>query len=109
MINLSKKIVWDPDQNKRREIVKILEPRLPEFEINIGGTTSIDFLPKGFNKAKGLIRLLNHFSMVIRDMIFVGDAIFLGGNDYSPYQAGIECIKVDGPTETKSVIKKWIE
>lgn len=106
---LDQKNLWDPDQAKRKEIIKELAPKLPEVEINIGGTTTLDFLPKGFNKAKGLIRLLNHFGMVIDDMIFVGDAIFPGGNDYSPYEAGIECIKVTGPTETKDLIKKWIE
>jgi len=106
---LDKKNNWDPDQKKRKEIVKILESKLPEVEINIGGTTSLDFLPKGFNKAKGLIRLLNHFGLVIDDMIFVGDAIFPGGNDYSPYEAGIECVKIKNPEETKNLIKKWVK
>jgi hypothetical protein len=105
---LENKSVWDPDQTKRKEIIKELAPKLPEVEINIGGTTSLDFLPKGFNKAKGLIRLLNKFGMVINDMVFVGDAIFPGGNDYSPYEAGIESLKVDGPEDTKNLIKKWI-
>lgn len=106
---LDQKNLWDPDQAKRKEIIKELAPKLSEVEINIGGTTTLDFLPKGFNKAKGLIRLLNHFGMVIDDMIFVGDSIFPGGNDYSPYEAGIECVKVEGPDDTKKVIKKWIE
>lgn len=106
---LEKKNAWDPDQAKRKEIIKEIKPMLPEVEINIGGTTSLDFLPKGFNKAKGLIRLLNKFGMVIDDMVFVGDAIFPGGNDYSPYEAGIESLKVDGPEETKKLIKKWID
>lgn len=106
---LDQKNLWDPDQIKRKEIIKELAPKLPEVEINIGGTTTLDFLPKGFNKAKGLIRLLNHFGMVIEDMVFVGDSIFPGGNDYSPFEAGIECVKVDGPVQTKDLIKKWID
>ena len=60
---LDKKNTWDPDQKKRKEIIKILGPKLPEVEINIGGMTTLDFLPKGFNKAKGLIRLLNKFEV----------------------------------------------
>lgn len=106
---LDKKSVWDPDQAKRKKMLEELAPKLPEVEINIGGTTTLDFLPKGFNKAKGLIRLLNHFGMVIEDMVFVGDSIFPGGNDYSPFEAGIECVKVDGPVQTKDLIKKWID
>jgi len=99
---------WDPDQAKRQEIKSELEKKLPEVSINIGGSTSLDILPKGFNKASGLKRLLDKLDMTIEDMLFVGDAIFPGGNDYSPYEAGIECVKVFGPKETKEVIKKWI-
>jgi hypothetical protein len=102
------KKVWDPDKVKRQHIKKDLEEKLPEVEINIGGGTTLDILTKGFNKAKGLIRLLDHMGATIDDMIFVGDAIFPGGNDYSPYEAGIESIKISGPTETKEIIKKWI-
>jgi len=105
---LDKKSIWDPDQSKRREIKTEIESRLPDVEINIGGTTSLDFLPKGFNKAKGLIRLLDKLGMTINDMVFVGDAIFPGGNDYSAYEAGIESIKVSGPLETKKLLKGWI-
>ncbi len=102
------KKLWDPEQIKRQEIKKILESQLPDVSIIIGGTTSLDILPKGFDKAKGLIRLLNKLGMTIDDMIFVGDAIFPGGNDYSAYEAGIESIRVSGPTESKEIIKKWL-
>jgi len=105
---LDLKKVWDPDQKKRQQIKKELEEKLPEVNINIGGATSLDILQKGFNKAVGLKRLLDKLYMTIEDMVFVGDAIFPGGNDYSPYEAGIDCVKVSGPEETKEVIKKWI-
>jgi hypothetical protein len=38
-------------------------------------------------------------------MIFVGDAIFPGGNDYPAEQAGVESIRVRDPEETKRVIE----
>ncbi len=106
---LEDKKIWDPDQLKRQEIKKELELLLPEVDINIGGTTSLDILPKGFNKAKGLIRLIDNLEIEKIDMIFVGDAIFPGGNDYSPYEAGIECLKTSGPAETVKIIKNWLE
>lgn len=106
---LSDKMMWDPDQSKRKKIIEELSNQIPDVEINIGGTTSLDFLPKGFNKAKGLLRLLDRLNMHIENMVFVGDAIFPGGNDYSPYEAGIECVKISGPNETKELIKKWID
>jgi phosphomannomutase len=102
------KKLWDPDQVKRQQMKKELELLLPEVSINIGGTTTLDILSKGFDKAKGLLRLLDKLVMTKEDMVFVGDSIFPGGNDYSPYEAGIECIKVSGPEETAEIIKKWL-
>jgi hypothetical protein len=103
---IEQKKLWDPNQEKRQQIKKDLEVKLPEVSIIIGGTTSIDILPFGFDKAKGLIRFLNKIGMDINDMIFVGDAIFPGGNDYSAFEAGIESIKVSGPKETALIIEK---
>lgn len=105
---IEQKKLWDPNQEKRLKIKKDLEIELPEVSIIIGGTTSLDILPSGFDKAKGLIRLLDKISMNISDMIFVGDAIFPGGNDYSLFEAGIESIKVSGPSETAQVIKSFV-
>jgi phosphomannomutase len=104
---IDKKNLWDPDQKIRQIIKKELEKKLPRVNIVIGGTTSIDILPYGFNKAKGLNRLLRNMNLTINDMVFLGDAIFPGGNDYSVYEAGIESIKVSGPKETADIIKKW--
>lgn len=105
---IEQKKLWDPDQKKRQKIKLVLDKELPETSIIIGGTTTLDILPKGFDKAKGLKRLLSKMDMSITDMIFVGDAIFPGGNDYSAYEAGIESLKVTGPNETAEIIKKWL-
>lgn len=106
---IENKKLWDPDQKKRQKMKEILEKELPETSIIIGGTTTIDILPKGFDKAKGLIRLVDKLEMNINDMIFVGNFIFPGGNNFSVQEAGIESIKVSGPAETSEVIKKWVE
>jgi phosphomannomutase len=105
---IEQKKLWDPNQKKRQKMKVVLDQELPEVTIVIGGTTTIDILPKGFDKAKGLTRLLDKIGMKVNDMVFVGDAIFPGGNDYSACEAGIECIKITGPDETKEVIKKWL-
>jgi len=106
---IEKKELWDPNQEKRQQIKKELVASLPKVNIAIGGATSIDILPFGFDKAKGLKKLLDKIDMKIEDMVFVGDAIFPGGNDYSAYEAGIESIKVSGPTETADLIKNLIK
>jgi hypothetical protein len=105
---IEKKAIWDKDQAKRQKIKAVLDPLLPELNIIIGGTTTLDMLPKGFDKAVGLIRLLDKLGLEKSDMLFIGDAIFPGGNDYAPYIAGIDCIKTSGPAESAEIIKEWI-
>lgn len=104
--SLEEKRAWDPTHEKRQEIKKELEAKIPNIEVSIGGNSTIDILPKGWNKAKGLSNLLKILNLSKRDIVFFGDAIFPGGNDYSVAQAGIESVKVSGPTETAEIIKK---
>ena len=105
---LEMKLRFDPDRKKREKIKIMLELKLPEVSIFINGTSSIDILPKGFNKAVGLIRFLNKAGFQKSDVIFIGDAIFPGGNDYSVYEAGFETIAVKRPEETAEIIEQWI-
>ncbi len=102
------KRLWDPDRKKREKIVAVLAPQLPEVDLLINGSSSIDVVPKGFNKAVGLTRLLSKLQLQKSDMIFVGDAIFPGGNDYSVYTAGIKTVSVKGPEETELIIRSWL-
>ena len=44
----------------------------------------------------------------ISDMMFAGDAIFPGGNDYPAKQAGVYSIAVRDPHETKRVVETMI-
>ena len=104
---IEQKKLWDPDQKKRQKIKLVLEKELPETSIIIGGTTTVDILAKGFTKAVGLMRLLDKLNLKKEDMLFVGDAIFPGGNDYSAYEAGIDVVKVDGPVDTAEYINQW--
>ncbi len=105
---LEEKNKWDPSNTKRMKIKEALEKAIPEIDADIAGTTSIDVLPKGFNKAVGLKLLLEDKGLSISDILFIGDAVFEGGNDYSPIQAGIETIGIKGPSETAEIIKKFL-
>jgi len=102
------KSAWDTDKKKRQKIVAVLAPELPEASLLINAYSSIDIVPKGFNKAVGLMRFLSKASLHKSDVIFVGDGLFPGGNDYSVYEAGFETIPVKGPEETELLIRKWI-
>lgn len=102
------KMKFDPDRKKREKIKAMLDPELPEVSILINGTSSIDILPKGFNKAVGLNRYLNKVGLDKSNVLFIGDGIFPGGNDYSVLEAGFDTIAVKNPAETEAIIKGWI-
>ena len=105
---LDEKKAWDPDFKKREKIKAILDPLIPEFSVNLGGSTSIDVTKPGIDKAYGIRKLRDTLGIAIKDMIFVGDAIFPGGNDYPAKQAGVVSIEVRDPDETKRVIEAII-
>lgn len=95
---------WDPDQKKRLVMVDKLIKIIPEFSIRVGGTTTIDINRKGIDKAYGLQKLIDYFKLEKSDILFVGDALFPGGNDYAAKEFGVECIQVEDPKDTMKVI-----
>ena len=95
---------WDPDFAKRKVIQADLRQRLPDLSINMGGATSIDITQKGVDKAYGLKRLRDESGIPLDTMMFIGDAIFPGGNDYPAKELGLDTVKVRDPDETLSVI-----
>jgi phosphomannomutase len=95
---------WDPDQKKRLRIRRLLREQLPSFEISVGGTTSIDVTRKGVDKTLCIRKLREHLSANLKDMLFVGDALFPGGNDRIMKSVGIKCVSVSGPEETKELV-----
>lgn len=105
---LDAKKAWDPDFKKREKIKAILDPLIPEFSVRLGGATSIDMTRHGIDKAYGIKKLRETFGIPIKVMMFVGDAIFPGGNDYPAKQVGVASIRVRDPDETKRVIETVI-
>jgi phosphomannomutase len=105
---LEAKSAWDPDFAKRKRIKAILDTMLPEFSVALGGTTSIDVTLPGIDKAYGIRKLRDVLSIPIDEMLYVGDALFPGGNDYPVRGTGADCIQVRDPEETKHVIEAVI-
>lgn len=102
---LEEKSVWDSNQAKRREIVLYFSKLLPQYTVHIGGMTSIDITEKGIDKTYGIKQLATIIAIPIADMVFIGDALYPGGNDEPAKASGIECISVSSVTETKSYIR----
>lgn len=105
---LEEKDKWDPDFTKRRKIKAILDTLIPEFSVRMGGTTSIDVTKPGIDKAYGIGKLRDILGISLEEMIYIGDALFPGGNDYPAEQTGVVCIPVRGPQETKPVTEAII-
>jgi phosphomannomutase len=105
---LAAKSTWDPDFAKRKIIKAALDKDLPEFSVALGGMTSIDVTLPGIDKAYGIRKLRDILGVPIDAMIYVGDALFPGGNDYPVRGTGAVCIQVRDPDETKRVIEAII-
>jgi phosphomannomutase len=102
---IEEKKKWDPDFAKRKKIKAILDKSIPEFSVRLGGTTSVDVTKPGIDKAYGIRKLRDNLGIAIDEMIFIGDALFPGGNDYPAEEAGVFSIKVRDPNESKRVIE----
>jgi len=87
------------------KIAKMVQKRLPKLEVHAAGYMSIDVTRKGIDKAYGIRQIRDHLHVPIREMLFVGDAIFPGGNDYQALQTGVDYVKVKGPEEAKKLIR----
>ena len=67
----------------------------------MGGATSIDVTRPGIDKAYGIGKLRDTLRVSLKDMVYIGDALFPGGNDYPAEQVGVVSIPVKGPDDTK--------
>ncbi|MDO4978890.1 MAG: HAD-IIB family hydrolase [Candidatus Saccharibacteria bacterium] len=94
------KYAWDSDCKKREEIVKIAKAKTPEFDYEIGGTTSINAFTPGMNKAFGMNHLLEELKVTKDEILYFGDMTQPGGNDYPVVEMGIDTITVRSHEDT---------
>jgi HAD superfamily hydrolase (TIGR01484 family) len=90
------KYTWDPDGAKKKALRDYAATRLPELEVHIGGTTSVDVTNAGVDKAYGMRRLMRILDLTNADVLFLGDKLDEGGNDYPVKAMGIDTIAVGG-------------
>jgi hypothetical protein len=105
---LDEKAKWDPKFVKRLKIKAVLDKLIPELSVRLGGTTSVDITKLGIDKAYGIHKLRDVLGIPLSDMLFVGDALFVGGNDRPAKDAGVTSIQVRDPDETKRVVETLI-
>lgn len=69
---------------------------LPELEVRLGGTTSTDVTLPGIDKAYGMSKLIEALDISKDEILFMGDKLEEGGNDYPVKAMGIDSIAVEG-------------
>ena len=70
--------------------------QLPGLEVRIGGTTSTDITRPGIDKAYGIGKLIDALDISKDEVLFFGDKLNEGGNDYPVKMMGVDSIAVDG-------------
>ena len=99
------KYAWDPDCKKRAQIVARCKELAPEFDYEIGGTTSINAITPGMNKVFGMTHLLEELKVDQKDILYFGDMTQPGGNDYPVVQMGIDTITVRNHEDTAYALR----
>jgi HAD superfamily hydrolase (TIGR01484 family) len=91
---------WDPDNAKKAKIRDIVAHKIPEFEVRSGGSTSVDITKLGIDKAYGMEKLMQILEISKEDILFFGDRLTEGGNDYPVKAMGIDTIEVSNWEDT---------
>lgn len=99
------KYAWDPDGKKKWAIRDLVAPLVPELEVRVGGTTSVDVTIIGIDKAYGMTKLLEEMNIAKDNILFIGDKLQEGGNDYPVKALGIDTIEVERWEDTAFVLE----
>lgn len=96
---------WDPDASKKHRLRDIIAPKIPDYEVRAAGATTIDVTRPGIDKGYGMQKLMDATGFKKEDILFMGDRIEPGGNDYAVEEYGIDCIKVRNWYDTSYAIE----
>lgn len=99
------KEAWDPDNSKKNKLRDYIQPLIPEFEVRVGGVTSIDVTKKGIDKAYGMKKLMEMLEIGKDEILFIGDRLQEGGNDYPVKAFGIDSIEISKWQETAIAVE----
>ncbi|SDT27505.1 HAD-IIB family hydrolase [Microterricola viridarii] len=103
------KAAWDADGVKKGALRDAVALELLDLEVRSGGSTSIDITKRGVDKAYGMNKLVEATGIPLEDMLFIGDRLDEGGNDYPVKAMGVSCIAVHGWQDTVGVVTGLLE
>ncbi|MFB2554919.1 HAD-IIB family hydrolase [Herbiconiux liangxiaofengii] len=102
------KSAWDPSGEKKERLRAAVAALLPDLEVRSGGSTSVDITREGIDKAYGMNRLSELTGIALDDMLFVGDRLDEGGNDYPVKAMGVDTFAVENWHDTAAFIEGFL-
>jgi len=103
---VEEKEAWATKHSKQRlEVRAVIAEQLLDFEVRAGGTTTIDITRLGIDKAYGMGKLVEELRIDKNDILFIGDKLEEGGNDYPVKAMGIDTIAVERWEDTALVLE----
>jgi phosphomannomutase len=102
------KYAWDPDGSKKRKLRDYAAEYLPDLEVRVGGSTSVDVTRKGIDKAYGISKLCDQLQISADQILFIGDRLSEGGNDYPVIALGVRWQEVTRWQDTADYIERFI-
>jgi phosphomannomutase len=102
------KHTWDPTGKKRQVLRERIARDLPDLEVRAGGSTSIDITRRGIDKAYGIREFARIIGVDFPDILFVGDRLEPGGNDFPVICLGVQTRAVTGPDETTAFAREFV-
>jgi phosphomannomutase len=102
------KYAWDPDGAKKERLRAYAAERLPDLEVRSGGSTSVDVTKKGVDKAYGMRRLIELVGVARDEVLFIGDRLDEGGNDYPVKAMGIPSVAVTRWQDTADYVERLL-
>ena len=64
--------------------------------------------PKGIDKGYAVEQILKTLHAAKDEIVFIGDALYEGGNDFPVLRTGIDTVEVSGPEEVKYFIRSLL-
>ena len=104
------KYKWaDENADIKKTLRENVARRCPHLEVRLGGTTSVDVTKPGIDKAYGMSKLMNVLGVSSDEVLFIGDKLEEGGNDYPVKAMGVDTIAVNKCSETELIVDTLVK